>query len=64
MKRLSLLAIVVGAALLSVAPVSVQWTQKNVVVSLDRAEARVGHPATATSVAGVRRRAYRRAYRR
>ena len=65
MKKLSMLGIVVGAALLTAAPVSLQWShEKNVVLSLDRADARVGRPLTATSVAGVHRRAYRRAYRR
>ena len=64
MKKLSMLGIIVGAALLSAAPFSLQWSQRNVVLSLDSADARVGRPATATSVAGVHRRAYRRAYRR
>jgi hypothetical protein len=65
MKKLSILAIVVGAALLTATPFSLQWShEKNVAVSLDRADARVGRPLTATSVAGVHRRAYRRAYRR
>jgi hypothetical protein len=63
MKRLSMLGIIVGAALLSAAPFSLQWSQKNVVLSLDSADARVGRPLTATSVAGVHRRAHRRAYR-
>jgi hypothetical protein len=54
MKKLSLLAIIIGAALLSVAPVSVQWTPKKVGLYVDKAEARYGHY----------RRAYRRAYRR
>ena len=63
MKKLSVLGIIVGAALLSAAPFSLQWSQKNVALSLDSADARVGRPLTATSVAGVHRRAYRRAYR-
>jgi hypothetical protein len=63
MKKLSMLGIIVGAALLSAAPFSLQWSQKNVALSLDSADARVGRPLTATSVAGVHRRAYRRAYR-
>jgi hypothetical protein len=37
---------------------------KNVALSLDTADARIGRPLTATSVAGVHRRVYRRAYRR
>jgi hypothetical protein len=65
MKKLSVLGIVVGAALLSAAPFSLQRSHENMVaVSLDRADARVGRPLTATSVAGVHRRAHRRAYRR
>jgi hypothetical protein len=65
MKKLSMLGIIVGAALLTAVPFSLQWShEKNVAVSLDRADARVGRPLTATSVAGVHRRAYRRAYRR
>jgi hypothetical protein len=65
MRKLSILGIIVGAALLTAAPLSVQWSpQKSVAVSVDRADARVGRPATATSVAGVHRRATRRAYRR
>ena len=64
MKKLSMLGIVVGAALLSAAPFSLQWSQKNVALSLDSADARVGRPLTATSVAGVNRRVHRRAYRR
>jgi len=63
MKKLSMLAIIVGAALLTATPLSLQWSQKNVALSLDSADARVGRPLTATSVAGVHRRAYRRAYR-
>jgi hypothetical protein len=64
MKKLSMLGIVVGAALLIATPFSLQWSQKNVALSLDRADARVGQPLTAGSVAGVHRRAARRAYRR
>jgi len=65
MKKLSILGIVVGAALLAATPFSLQWSQENnVAVSLDRADAKVGRPLTATSVAGVHRRATRRAYRR
>jgi len=65
MKKLSMLGIIVGAALLTAAPVSLQWShEKNVALTLNSADARVGRPLTATSVAGVHRRAYRRAYRR
>ena len=64
MNKLSVLGIIVGAALLSATPFSLQWSQKNVELSLDSADARVGRPLTATSVAGVNRRVHRRAYRR
>ena len=64
MKKLSMLGIIGGAALLTAVPFSVQWSQRNVSLSLDSADARLGRPLTATSVAGVHRRAYRRAYRR
>ena len=57
MRQLSMLGIIGGAALLIAAPFSLQWSQKNVPLSLDSAE------ATATSVGGVSRR-HRRAYRR
>jgi hypothetical protein len=58
MKQLSMLGIIGGAALLIAAPFSLQWSQKNVPLSLDSAE------ATETGVAGVSRRGHRRAYRR
>jgi hypothetical protein len=64
MKKFSVLGIIVGAALLTATPLSLQWSQKTVVLSLDSADARVGRPLTATSVAGVNRRVHRRAYRR
>jgi hypothetical protein len=63
MKKLSMLGIIGGAALLAATPFSLQWSQKNVALSLDSADARIGRPLTATSVAGVHRRAYRRSYR-
>ena len=62
MKRLSMLGIIGGAAILTAVPLSLQWSQKNVTLSLASAEAQE-RPLTATSVAGVSRRAYRRAYR-
>jgi hypothetical protein len=52
---------IVGAALLTAAPFSLQWPQKAVTLSLDSADARIGRPLTPFSVAGVHRRAYRRA---
>ena len=63
MKRLGMLWIIGGAALLIAAPFSLQWSQKNVPLSLDSAEARIGRPLTATRTAGVSRRVHRRAYR-
>ena len=63
MKKLSLFAVSVGGALVCAAvPASFDWSSAK--FSLDTAEARVGRPLTATSVAGVGRRAYRRQYRR
>ena len=61
MKKLSMLGIIGGAAILTAAPLSLQWSQKDVALSLASAEAQE-RPLTATSVAGVSRRAYRRAY--
>ena len=52
---------IVGAALLATAPFSLQWSQKTVTLSLDSADARIGRSLTPLSVAGVHRRAYRRA---
>ena len=63
MKKLSILGIIGGAVLLTAAPFSLQWSQKNVALSLDSADARIGRPLTPLSVAGVHRRAYRRAHR-
>jgi hypothetical protein len=53
MKKLSVLGIIGGAALLTAAPFSLQWTQKNVALSLDSAEARIGRPGTALNGAGA-----------
>ena len=39
MKKFSVLGIIGGAALLTAAPLSLQWSQKNVALSLDSAEA-------------------------
>jgi hypothetical protein len=61
MKKAAILGTIVGAALLAAAPFSLQWSQKTVTLSLDRADARLGRPLTPMSVAGVHRRAYRRA---
>ena len=61
MKKGTILGTIVGAALLTAAPFSLQWSQKTVTLSLDSADARLGRPLTPLSVAGVHRRAYRRA---
>jgi hypothetical protein len=64
MKKLTVLSIMVGGALLAAVPLSLQWSpEKKVVLSLDRADARVGRPLTPGSIAGVNRRVNRRAYR-
>ena len=60
MKKGIILGTIVGAALLTAAPFSLQWSQKTVALSLDSADARIGRPLTPMSVAGVHRRAYRR----
>src|ERR1700757_3955174 len=59
MKKLAMLGIIGGAAILTAAPLSLQWSQRNVVLSLDSAKA-----GTARSAAGVSRRVHRKAYRR
>ena len=61
MKKGIILGTIVGAALLTAVPFSLQWSQKTVTLSLDSADARIGRPLTPMSVAGVHRRAYRRA---
>ena len=61
MNKGTILGTIVGAALLTAAPFSLQWSQKTVTLSLDSADARLGRPLTPMSVAGVHRRAYRRA---
>jgi hypothetical protein len=61
MNKGTILGTIVGAALLTAAPFSLQWSQKTVTLSVDSADARLGRPLTPMSVAGVHRRAYRRA---
>jgi hypothetical protein len=61
MKKGTILGTIVGAALLTAAPFSLQWSHKTVALSLDSADARVGRPLTPMSVAGVHRRAHRHA---
>jgi hypothetical protein len=53
MNQLGILGTIGGAALLIAAPFSLQWSQKNVSLSLDSAEAR-----TATRIAGFSRRVH------
>jgi hypothetical protein len=62
MKKLAILGIIGGAAILTAAPLSLQWSQKDVALSLASAQAQE-RPPTATSVTGVSRRAHRRASR-
>jgi hypothetical protein len=63
MKRLSMVSTIIGASLLCAAPISLHWSPtKQLGVSLDAAQARIGRPLTPFSVAGVHRRMYRRAY--
>jgi hypothetical protein len=66
MKKLSQFAVAVSSALVCAAvPASFNWSPPSTTpFSLNTAEARVGRPLTATSVAGVNRRVQRREYRR
>ena len=66
MKKMSMIgATLLGAAVLCAAPISLHQSQhKGLSLSLDSADARVGQPLSAGSVAGVHRRATRRAVRR
>ena len=65
MKKLSLFASIGAALVCAAVPASFNWSPTNVTLfSLDTAEAKVGRPLTATSVAGVNRRVQRRTYRR
>jgi hypothetical protein len=65
-------ATLVGAVLFATTPVSVKWSgipwsEIANILAIDQAQARVGHPGTAVSVAGVNRRHRRherREYRR
>ena len=73
MKKVMLIgATLVGAVLFAATPVSIKWSglpQAAIanILAVDQAQARVGHPGTAVSVAGVNRRHRRherREYRR
>jgi hypothetical protein len=62
MKKISVIAAtLVGAAVLCAAPISLH---NGLSLSVDKAQARIGHPLTPVSIAGVHRRHERRAYRR
>jgi len=64
-ERRTALGVALGAALLSVAPVSLHWSPARVPsLSLDKADARIGQPLSPGSVAGVNRRVNRRTARR
>jgi hypothetical protein len=56
MKKLGMLGIIGGAALLPVAPLSLKWSQDEVFLSLNSVNAQI--------IPGVHRRAYRRTYHR
>jgi hypothetical protein len=63
MKKMTLVAASVGAALArAVVPASLNWSTDRALLSVDKAEAKVGRPLTPGSVAGVNRRVNRRAY--
>ena len=65
MKKIMVVGAILGAAILSAAPVSLNWSaDKGLSVTQDKANAIVGRPATPRSVAGVARRTDRRAIRR
>jgi hypothetical protein len=63
MKRVSTLGIIAATAFFCAAPLSLHWSPtKTPSMSVDTADARIGHPLTPGSVAGVNRRVHRRAY--
>lgn len=60
-----LLGVALGVALISAAPISLHWSSTAAPsLSIDRAHARIGHPLSPGSVAGVNRRVNRRTARR
>jgi len=62
MKRSSALGLIAAAALCCAAPLSLHWSLANApTLAVDTADARIGHPLTPGSVAGVNRRVNRRA---
>jgi hypothetical protein len=66
MRKMSVIAAtLVGAAMLSITPISLHQSQdKGLSLSVDDAQAVIGRPLTPGSVAGVHRRHERRAIRR
>lgn len=63
--RRGVLGVALGAALLSAAPISLHWSSTTAPsLSIDRAQARIGHPLSPGSIAGVNRRVNRRTARR
>ena len=65
MKKLSVVGVALAASVLCATPISLHWSPDTTsVLSIDRADARIGRPLTPMSVAGVNRRVHRRAYRR
>jgi hypothetical protein len=65
MKRLTVFGATLGATILCFAPVSLHRSPAGtVVISVDKADARIGRPLTPGSIAGVNRRVHRRAHRR
>ena len=63
MKRVSALGIIAAAAFFCAAPLSLHWSPTTTPsLSVDTADARIGHPLTPGSVAGVNRRVHRRVH--
>ena len=62
MSKLTMISVAAGAALLSAAPFSLRFSPENgVLLAMDTANAVLGRPLTPLSIAGVHRRAMRRA---
>jgi hypothetical protein len=65
MKKMSILGVLMGAAIMCATPYSLHDSKdKGLSLALDTADARIGRPLTPGSIAGVNRRVHRRAYRR
>jgi hypothetical protein len=62
-KSLMIGTAVIGAVVLSASPISLKWSAEGLSVSQDEAQAAVGQPLSAGSVAGVNRRHNRREHR-